>query len=166
MKEERPILDLPKTQWESILDSLAFAGLFLGFVSLFFYYGGLPERIPIHYNGAGEVDGYGSKIILIVLLGIALAMALGMGYLTRFPHKFNYPTRITPENAREQYMNGRFLIRFLNTSIVWIFAYIIWRTIQIAKGEATGLSAWFMPLVLICTVAVPVYIAFRSAKKR
>lgn len=163
MKEQRPILDLPKTQLENILDGLALAELVIGLGMLLFYYGDLPQRIPIHYDGSGQPDGYGSKATLLILMVIAAAMAAGMWYLTGIPHKYNYPGRITPENAESMYAKGRLLIRILNASIVWIFTFIIWRTIEIANGQAHGLGAWFLPAVLITTIGIPVYMTFQMA---
>ena len=33
-------------------------------------YSHIPDRIPIHFNLAGEADGYGSKSVLWILIGI------------------------------------------------------------------------------------------------
>lgn len=163
MKEERPILNLPKTQLETILDGLGIVGLVIGLCILFFYFGGLPERIPTHYDGSGQPDGYSSKYMLWFLMGLCLIMAVGMWYLTRIPHKYNYPGRITPENAEANYYQGRLLVRVLNTGIIWTFVYIIWRTMEIVKGQADGLGWWFMPAVLLLTVAIPIYMTFQMA---
>ncbi|MEZ4786372.1 MAG: SdpI family protein [Flavobacterium haoranii] len=46
------------------------------FIYLAFIWNQLPETIPIHWNGKGEIDGYGSKIDL---LG-TVAMLNGLGY--------------------------------------------------------------------------------------
>jgi len=163
MKEERPILDLPKTQTESILDGLAAAGLITGLAVLFFSYGDLPDRIPTHFNGSGEPDGFSSKSIMWILMSITLIMAFGMWYLTRIPHKFNYLNRVTAENAEETYYRGRLLIRVLNTGIIWIFIFIIWRTVEVVKGEAAGLGQWFLPVVLIVTLVVPIYMVIKMS---
>ena len=165
MREERPVLDLPKTETERILDGLVVAGVAIGLFVLLFSYGGLPTRIPTHFDGSGQPDDYSNKAMLLVIMGITLAMAYGMWYLTKIPHKFNYMHRVTAENAEATYYNGRLLIRALNAGIVWVFVYIIWRTIEIVKGNAEGLGQWFLPAVLIVTIAIPIYMTFRMGKK-
>ena len=52
----RPILDLPKTKRERVWDWIG-GGIFLA--SIFYIivtWGKLPDEIPGHFNGAGEVD--------------------------------------------------------------------------------------------------------------
>lgn len=55
-------------------------------------YDKLPETIPIHWNFAGEVDGYGSKFIgLFVPPIIMIVLWFGMMYLPKIdPRKENY----------------------------------------------------------------------------
>lgn len=55
-------------------------------------YDKLPESIPMHWNFAGEIDGYGSKFIGVFMSPvIMLALWLGMMYLPKIdPKKENY----------------------------------------------------------------------------
>lgn len=163
MQKERPILDLPKLPSENILDGLTLTGLAIGLGMLLFYYPGLPERLPIHFNAAGEPDGFGSKVTLLVLMGLAVAMSAGMWALARIPHKFNYPARVTAENAEAMYYKGRILLRLLNAGIVWIFTFLNWRTMEIAKGQADGLGTWFLIVVLIVSIGLPIYMTVQMS---
>ncbi len=54
-----------KTRWKSELPLLLIVAL--PFVYLASIWGALPEEVPIHWNVAGEVDGYGSKSSLLLL---------------------------------------------------------------------------------------------------
>ena len=47
--------------------TIPLAAIILGFVMVAGNYGALPDSIPIHFNGRGEVDGYGSKLMLWIL---------------------------------------------------------------------------------------------------
>jgi len=41
----------------------------------------LPGTVPIHWNAAGEIDGYGGKGSVLLLGALPLALALGLRYL-------------------------------------------------------------------------------------
>lgn len=56
-------LTLPQKILEGICFALL-AGMFLG---LLIFWGRIPDRIPGHYNGAGEIDRWGSKWELLIL---------------------------------------------------------------------------------------------------
>lgn len=54
-------------------------------------YARLPETVPIHWNAAGEIDGYGSKLTAGVLFLITPALALMFQFLPKIdPKKQNY----------------------------------------------------------------------------
>ncbi|MBO5034863.1 MAG: DUF1648 domain-containing protein, partial [Oscillospiraceae bacterium] len=63
----------------------------LPFLLVALFWGRLPDRIPIHWNFAGEVDNYGSKSFLWGLCCISPALALLLQFLPRLdPKKENY----------------------------------------------------------------------------
>ncbi len=41
--------------------------------------------------------------------------------------------------------------------IVWLFAYIQWKTIQVALGQADGLGSAFLPVFLVVLTATAIY---------
>jgi uncharacterized membrane protein len=49
----------------------------LAVISSFYFYANFPEQVPIHWNAAGEVDGYGSRAVGAFLFpGIIIGMYL------------------------------------------------------------------------------------------
>lgn len=63
----------------------------LPFLLVAVFWGRLPEQIPMHWNIAGEVDGYASKGALWPLCCISPALALMLQFLPRLdPKKENY----------------------------------------------------------------------------
>ena len=100
----------------------------------------------MHYNLAGKADGFGNKNQILTLPIVSSVLFIGLTFLNRFPHIFNYRTKINEENAFYYYTNTTRMIRFLNLIIVTIFGLIIFKTIQNAKGNADGLGSWFLPL--------------------
>lgn len=159
--KNRPKLTIKITFLEIILNSLALA-LFIGsVVYLITVWTTLPGEVPAHYNGAGEVDRWGSKWEMIILPVISLMMWIGMTVLERYPHVYNY-TNLTKENAHAQYLNGRLMINVLKNVIVVIFSYLTWKDIQIALGYQDSLGVWFLPVFLVLIFGSMGYFIVRS----
>ncbi len=108
----------------------------------------LPDIIPIHFNAKGEADGFGQNSGILVLPMIATVLFIGLTYLNKFPHIFNYTSTITEENALDQYQTSTRVLRYLKLIIVMVFGFIEFKTIQVATGQAEGLGKWFLPLIL------------------
>ena len=120
----------------------------------------LPDIIPTHFNGAGEIDGWGSKNTIIIPLIIQLVMTLLLSYVALHPEKHNYPFAITEENRAYQYEQSAGLIRKLNLIINLIFITISY---SIVKAE--------LPLFLIVPELILLFAAIIghlivSGKKR
>lgn len=145
---ERPKLKLELTKFDKTLEILGWTSILAIWVLIIINYTNLPDTIPIHYNGAGQVDGFGGKATILTLPLIATVLFIGLTILNKFPHVFNYPTNITQENALIQYINAARLIRYLKLIIVIIFGLIAFKTIQNVNGQADGLGVWFLPLTL------------------
>lgn len=148
MNNNQPKIDIPKSLFERLFDGVAFVFLVISISYLISQYGALPDKVPAHFNGAGEVDRFGNKIELIMLPIIALVMWIGMTVLERYPHTFNY-MNLTKDNAEAQYKNGRLMMNVLKNEVVLLFSYLTYQTIQISKGLAEGIDSFFMPVFLI-----------------
>lgn len=140
-----------KPELNSIDKMLELAGLLMlmGFsIYLLANYSVLPETIPTHFNAAGEADGFGNKSSIFMLLAIATVFYIVLSVLNRYPHIYNYPIRITSENALRQYSHATRLIRWQKLGLILVFAAIGFQTIQISSGKADSLNYWFLPLSL------------------
>ena len=108
----------------------------------------LPDRIPIHFNAAGEADGWGKRGMIWTLPLIALftvGLVLSVPY---FNQKYvNYPVKITEENQVKQY---RLMVLFLNGMAVILFGimcYISFVSVQMALDRPAPDMVyiwWFM----------------------
>ena len=125
-------------------------------------YGTLPERIPTHFNAAGQADAFGGKQSLLALPVVATVLYVGLSVLNRFPHLFNYLQPITPENALRQYSIATRMIRLLKLVLAGVFFALLYRTVQTAQGEAQGLGTWFLPLVLALVYLPLGYYLYKS----
>jgi uncharacterized membrane protein len=162
--EKRPKIKLELTHTDKAIELIGWVALVAIWILTMVNYSNLPDIIPIHYNGKGAVDSFGSKTNILTLLSIATVLFVGLTLLNRFPHIFNYPVNITNENAKKQYTLATRLIRYLKLIFVVIFGFIILRTIQTAKGQVDGLGTWFLPLLLVMIFIPVIYVIVRSIK--
>lgn len=58
----------------------------------------LPEKVPMHYNINGEVDRYGNKTELLAMLGILLAVTVGVYFLLVNVHRIDPKRKYKAEN--------------------------------------------------------------------
>ena len=151
MHKDRPRITIEKEKIDHILLGVAWIAWLIMILLPMTYYHDLPERIPTHYNAAGEVDGWGEKFELLILVFIGSVLFLGIIILNKYPHLFNYPTKITEENAPKQYRSALRLINTINALVTITFAYLTYGSIQNALGNMEGLGTWFLPIFLILT---------------
>ncbi|HEX2911687.1 MAG TPA: DUF1648 domain-containing protein [Chloroflexia bacterium] len=148
-KAKRPILKIPLSSTERLLGLITALVVALTFINVFAAWSNLPDIIPTHYNAAGKIDGTGPKWTVWLVPGVQLVLTLVISIVSRFPHTFNYPWKITSENAGRQYLMARLLLVWLRLELALLFAYLNWKTIQSALNQANGLDWWFLPLTLI-----------------
>ncbi len=78
---KRPKLNIPKTMGEKIGDGIGLT-LYIGSILFLAYlWKDLPDKVPAHYNFAGEVDRWGSKWELWIFPGLMFeSAAIAMGW--------------------------------------------------------------------------------------
>lgn len=145
----RPVLSIPRSAGEILLEIAALAGLVLVLGGLYVSWERIPDRIPVHFDLAGTPDRWSSKGEMLTLVPIILALYVGLTLISRIPHHFNYPWPITEANAREQYRLSRLLITGLKAILVWTFASILWESVQVALGRSKDLGVGFLPVFLL-----------------
>ena len=155
---KRPVLDLPPFRLEIVLRVLVMLGIAVCIVQLALVWDVLPAHVPIHFGISGRPDRFGSKSMLLILPAVAVALALLLTLVARFPQSFNYPVRVTPENAPRLYRQGRLLLAWLNVLVVWLFAAIEQQTVEIALGHAHAFSNGFVVLLVAAVIGVPLSI--------
>ena len=148
----KPEIEISVTRFHKLVKYLCtflHAGTFL---YLFFIFGRLPEQIPTHYNGAGVIDGYGSRYTIWVCPAAMVLMYLFIELVERHPAWWNTGVTVTKTNAKRIYGIVKNLVVTMKLVLVLIFAYMsIW------SSTGRNLGAWFLPVSLAVTF-VPVVI--------
>ena len=130
-----------------IVAPVIYAALFL-FVAL--RWRSLPERIPTHYDFAGNVTGWGSRWMLVIMPAIGLLVDIAMAVSLRFPQSWNTGVKITVRNRTRVVRIVRDLIADLRLTIALIMCVLtLWITLRPENVPGWALSAVLTPLILI-----------------
>ncbi|MEN9578324.1 MAG: hypothetical protein RJA70_1333 [Pseudomonadota bacterium] len=123
----------------------------------------LPARVPTHFGISGAPDGWGSRAWLLALPTLATLLFLGLTFLERVPHLYNYPIEVTASNAPLVYALGRQLVLALKLIVVVAFGLVFRTSVEVALGRAAALPGGFFPIIVGSTAAVFVITLVRVA---
>ncbi len=93
-------------------------------------YSDLPQTIPIHYNMAGEPNGWGSKTNIFILLGVLGVLDLFMVGFTLIPRKYaidfiNGAEGCTQEGKELIYDASMDILRIINIFVNLALGYVL-----------------------------------------
>ncbi len=160
----RPKIKVPFEPVDIITEAISVSLLLLLIVFTFTEYNGLPEIIPTHFNAQGIADGFSGKSMIWGLPVVGIVMYAGLFILNKFPHIHNYMVNITEENAFKNYRFSTRIVRGANLFTAALFAYIQYTIITSAKGGSVTIGSWFLPVIIITSVLLPVFIIIYQKK--
>ncbi|WP_088224972.1 DUF1648 domain-containing protein [Desulfosporosinus sp. FKB] len=165
-KEKLPRIQMHRSLLENIFDIGAIIGVATSLIYPVIIWSSLPSKIPVHYNIQGQVDRWGSKGEIFLLVLVVVLMYIFLTILNRYPHRFNYPFDITEQNAEIQYKLARLMVQALKMEVIWIFAYIQWRTIEGAMGKELGLGIGFILISILLPLVTLIFYIWRAFKAK
>ncbi|MFH1296929.1 MAG: DUF1648 domain-containing protein [Bacteroidota bacterium] len=160
----RPVIRFEMGPADWILEGLSIVALLSFFGFILYQYHLLPDTIPTHFNATGTPDDYGRKDTLWALPFVTLIIYTVLTVISRIPEKFNFPVKITPANARVQYLLSLRLFRILKLAITLMFFYIGYTSVMISLNHADALGIWFLS-VFLAAILIPIVIYFILAMK-
>ncbi|MGN0154131.1 MAG: DUF1648 domain-containing protein [Lachnospiraceae bacterium] len=126
----------------------------------------LPEEIATHFDGAGNVDGYGSPVVLI-FLPIIMLLCNGVTSLILHllpPDAWNTPCKIKPGQEIIVY-------RDMSSMLVWmefeIAAFTVFDTIMtyLQSGKMILVGAIVFMVALTVTIIYEIVMIVRHSKR-
>lgn len=147
--KERPKLVIPKTMLERVANIIGYS-IFIGaLIYVIITFPSLPAEVPTHFGADGEVNRYGSKYEIIVLVVIPLFLIPGLKALERFPEMHNYPRRMDESNIEEFYLNSRMLLNLTTNGTMIVFAIIFIEIINHGLTDTSIFGASLIPLIIL-----------------
>ncbi|RUL56899.1 DUF1648 domain-containing protein [Lysinibacillus antri] len=160
----RPILKLPKTKVEKIMDAMGLGIFLLAILFLIVNWGNIPEEVPGHFNATGEVDRWGSKVEVIILPIIGTFLFMLMSAFEKAPHMHNYPKRINETNAYQFYTQSTRLLNVVKNLCLVMFAFLIVQIVRVSLGDIQSLGLLFLPVFLIILFGVMISGIYKQSK--
>lgn len=145
---KRPRIPINLTKTDYLFELIGLIGIICLIVLPIYFFNDLPRQIPKHFNAFGQVDSYGDRRIIWLLPAIGLFLYVGLTILNKFPFAFNYPTRVTNDNAERLYTIGTRTVRLLKVIVVLSFLFLNIKTIEIALNKSTEIGKFYLPIFL------------------
>jgi uncharacterized membrane protein len=162
--ETNPKIKIEITAFDKKLELLGHTLLILLWSITLYIFFKLPQIIPIHFNLKGEADGYGNKLMLLLLPTLATILHAGLTQLNKYPHIFNYMVKITEDNAVRQYTMATRMIRFVKLAMLIIFLIVVVAVYLSINKVANLLGFWFLPFTFAIILIPTIYYIKQSFK--
>lgn len=107
----------------------------------------IPDKLPMHYNFAGEIDRWGGKGEILFLVVMVWILYLMISLVEHFPSIWNTGVQVTSENRARVYRTLKYMVKTLKLVMTLIFTFLIFNTVA-----GTPLPRWFTPAYLILII--------------
>jgi hypothetical protein len=166
MYNERPRIQIQQTSTDRWLDAISY--LLLTFLIAYpvYLYSSLPEPNAVHTNISRQLFSYKSKEIILILPALGVFLFIMFTVLLRYPHIYNYPEKVTEQNAISVYTTG---IRFMRIMRIWvliIFILVTKGSMGIALNRQDDFLRWIIPLVFLLTAMLIIYVFIKLLRIR
>ncbi len=119
----------------------------------------LPDKIPMHYDWAGNIDRWGNRGELIIMPIMLWAMYGFLTLVERMPRLWNTGVTVTAENQFRVYRTLKYMLKTLKLIVILDFSYL---TIQPLTGK--NMPRWFLPVVLVLVFGDIIFWLIRLAR--
>jgi uncharacterized membrane protein len=128
----------------------------------------LPSRIATHFDGAGNVNGWGEPRMLWLFPLIAAFVYALMTVVSYFPESFNYPVRVTPLMRPRLQAITLGMIAWLRVEIVGLFLLIQYEIVHSARAGHNTLPPFLLPTLtgLVFATIIAHFVAMGRAAGR
>lgn len=163
MIRKQPEIDIKPTKTDRLFIRIGWVLVLLHFVVLFIFYFDLPNTMPTHFNLKGEADGFSSKNDLWILPILSLIIYFGVGKLitNMKPWHYNYPKKVTEQNAPYLYALSIRMLVWLNLCTVLTFLAVSIHSMLIALDVQSINLSWLILCLLGFLTLYPFIVIFK-----
>lgn len=166
MRENRPKIKIEKDSIDQLIELVGAIFMVLMIAIPLYYFNQLPDEIPAHFGANGKVNRYDNKWTIWLLVAIGVGTYLLLNYVNKKPHTFNFPVKITEENAAIQYRIAMKSIRWINTLTACLFCYIAYYITMLALGKNSFLGINGIYIILVIYFLVIGYFLVKSNQNK
>lgn len=156
----RPFITLPQLICEIIAGVLCLIGLLVGLIAGIT----ITEPIPTHFSITGEIDGYGSAYVAIIMPAAMLGLNIMMCIIAHFsnPAKWNLPFKLNEKNALPVYHDLVWTYVLIELELS-IFA-LLFSILVLTDRKLLMPASIFMVMCIVPSSVVPSVIASKHNK--
>ena len=158
------IPEIPNTTYHKAVHWLCIAMQAGTVLLLLLVWNRLPERVPMHYNAAGEIDSYGRRWTVWIVPVCTVLMYQLLYLVERHPRWWNTSVTITRENSGRVYATLKNMLVSLKFIVILLFTYM-----SIGTIKGSGIGKWFLPVSMTLTFAPMIVfgiLLIKSSKKK
>ena len=153
--------NLPSTRYHRAVNLLCIAAMAAVFLYLIINWDHIPDQIPGHYNGAGEIDRWGNKSELWFTPILSVLMYLGISLCERTPGIWNTGVEVTRENKVRIFRIIKNMIVTMKLVMVLTFVFL-----SFYSALSNPLPAWFLPADMILVFGPMAFFLIQLYRKR
>ena len=149
------------------LKQTGFVLLVLAAAYYFFHFPELPDRVPIHFDGQGNPNGYGSKLAgagLFLIIGAV--MFLFHSIRKKDPMTLNYPVQVTEKNVKKLH---ELSMELMSVMILWMGVFCVYYSWMVIYAVSNPLPFYdnyvFWGLLVSLFILLLIYI-FKMLKHK
>jgi Protein of unknown function (DUF1648). len=152
-------MKLKITKLQVVIEIITFLFLIAMFVYLRQSWSGVPDRVPGHYDAAGQINRWGNKSELLTVPIISAILYILLTAVTFFPAIWNVPATVTEENRTIVYEYIRNMMCVMKLEMVLGFTYISYKSIKLQ-----ALSSYFFFVFLVVIFGTMAYYLRKTLK--
>ncbi len=162
--QDRPIIPIEKDNLMKAAQMISFLAVIVSWALALYYYNKFPESIPIHFDAAGNPNSFGARETIFLLPVIATILVLGMNWLAKYPHIFNYGQKVTEQNAAKLYKASVKMLYVVNAVAGFILMITVISTCAAVFNEGHKMDSWALPVILVLSGVLIVYSIMAAVK--
>ena len=147
------------TVWQIIAEILSAIVIIGTLAVLIFYWPQIADKIPSHYNVAGQPDAWSNKSMLIALAVVQAVLFIGITVLSLFPKIWNMPVAVSEAGKQFMIRKTRTMICTMKLLLTIGFSYIL-----LCSATGKQLSGWFLAFMIIAVIGNMVYYFVKTAQ--
>lgn len=125
-------------------------------------YADLPDKIPSHYNFAGDADAWSTKTFIFFMPVLGLLIWLMLHYLVSNPKldKYIHVPSLYGQPNKAQIENAKLLIYFIKFEMMALFTFLVIKDLYTALGMPFKLGVWESIIILsVLGVTIIIFMA-------
>jgi uncharacterized membrane protein len=113
----------------------------------------LPQRIPMHFDAAGNANAWGSPATLWLLPVFAVALYLFITLISLLPTGFKSAVNLSTENRARLEALTHQMVAWIKLELICLFIWIQWSILQSVQQGSESISPLAVPVFIVTVFA-------------